>query len=109
MGARVVLSTCPDRQTAESIAQALVEARLAACVNILPRMRSIYQWEGAVVSTDEVLLIAKTTPERTAALCAKLVELHPYDMPEAIALEVTDGTEMYLNWVEDSVGSEERI
>ena len=106
MSARVVFSSCPDRETAEEIARALVEARLAACVNILPRMRSIYQWEGAVVQADEVLLIAKTTPERTAALCAKLVELHPYDMPEAIALDVADGTEMYLNWVEDSVESE---
>jgi periplasmic divalent cation tolerance protein len=107
VSARVVLSTCPDRETAEAIARELVEARLAACVNVLPRMRSIYQWEGAVVSADEVLLIAKTTPERTAALCARLVELHPYDMPEAIALDVADGTEMYLNWVEESVESEQ--
>ncbi len=101
-----MLSSCPDRETAETIAVELVEARLAACVNVLPRMRSIYQWEGAIVSSDEVLLIAKTTPELTAALCAKLVELHPYDMPEAIALDVADGTEMYLNWIEESVGSE---
>ena len=107
MSARVVLSTCPDRETAEHIAKELVEARLAACVNVLPHIRSIYQWEGAVVQADEVLMIVKTTPERTAALCARLVELHPYDMPEAIALDVADGTEMYLGWVEASVESEE--
>jgi periplasmic divalent cation tolerance protein len=98
-----VLSTCPDVPTAERIARALVDERLAACVNVLAGVRSFYRWKGAVETTDEVLIVAKTTVPATGALVARLQELHPYDVPEAIALDVPAGAGPYLDWIRDSV------
>lgn len=98
-------STCPDAATAERIARALVDARLAACVNLLPDVRSVYRWDGDVVVDDEVLLMIKTTPAQLPALRDRLVALHPYEAPELIALPVADGLPAYLQWVADSTGA----
>ncbi len=99
----VVLCTLPPGDAASSIARTLVEERLAACVNLVPQVRSIYVWEGAVEQADEQLAIIKTTVDGVAALRARLVALHPYDVPEVIALPVDDGHLPYLGWVRASV------
>ncbi|MDR7192344.1 divalent-cation tolerance protein CutA [Luteimonas terrae] len=99
----VCFSTCPDASTAERIARTLVESRLAACVNLLPGVRSIYRWEGAIASEAEVLMMIKTTTAQLPALREHLVALHPYDVPELIALPVADGLPAYLQWIADGV------
>jgi periplasmic divalent cation tolerance protein len=98
----VLLSTCPDAATAESIARELVGASLVACVNIVPRLRSIYRWNGAVQVDEEVLMVLKTAADRVSEARERLVELHPYDVPEVVALPVADGHHPYLQWVADS-------
>ena len=94
-----LLVTAPDEETGRRIARALVEERLAACVNVLPGVRSIYRWKGAVEEASEVMLVAKTRAERTGALAARVRALHPYELPEVVALPVTDGSRAYLRWV----------
>lgn len=91
--------TCPDAESARAIALALVEERLAACVNQLPGVRSTYRWQGSVEQADEVLLLIKTTADRLDALTARLRRLHPYELPELIAVEVRAGLPAYLDWV----------
>jgi periplasmic divalent cation tolerance protein len=93
------LSTCSDADTAARIARTLVEERLAACVNRLPGVHSTYRWQGKVVDDVEVLLIIKTTDERFEALRDRLVELHPYEVPELVAIEVNGGHPAYLDWI----------
>lgn len=93
------LSTCPDADTAARIARVLVDERLAACVNVLPGVHSIYRWERRVDTAAEVLLLAKTTDEREPALRARLAALHPYDVPEVIALRIEAGLPAYLDWI----------
>lgn len=95
----VVLSTFPTMETAEAAARTLVGEELAACVNIVPGARSIYRWNGAIETAGEVLAVAKTTRTGYAALAARLVEVHPYDVPEILALSVADGAAGYLAWV----------
>ena len=95
----LVITNCPDEETANAIALALVEAKLAACVNILPRVQSLYRWQGVVESATEIPLFIKTSADRYAALEAAIRELHPQAIPEIIALPVTDGLPAYLNWV----------
>jgi len=102
MDALVCFSTCPDTATAEYIARVLVEDRLAACVNLLPGVRSVYRWEGEVAVDDEVLLMIKTTQDRLPALRDRLVALHPYDVPELVAVTVADGLPAYLRWIADA-------
>lgn len=97
--ALLVISNLPDRAAAESLAHALVERRLAACVNILPPCLSVYRWQGAVEQADEVPLLIKTTRARYAELEAALSELHPYSVPEIIALPLAAGLPAYLDWV----------
>jgi len=101
--ARIVLSTCPDARTAESVARALVEERLAACVNLVPGVRSIYRWQDAIEEADEVLMVIKTTSANVDALTKRVAQLHPYEVPEVIALEATDVSDAYLAWLEGSV------
>ena len=91
--------TCPDADSAARIADALVEARLAACVNQVPGLRSVYRWEGAIERADEVLLVAKTTHARLDALIERIRALHPNELPEVIAFEVAGGLAAYLDWV----------
>lgn len=98
---QVVLTTCGDRDTAQRIASSLVEEGLAACVNILPGVWSVYMWEGKATQDEELLLLAKTDASRYQALERRVLELHPYELPEIIALPVAGGLESYLKWVVD--------
>ncbi|HJW47123.1 MAG TPA: divalent-cation tolerance protein CutA [Lysobacter sp.] len=91
--------TCPDADSAAAIARALVEERLAACVNQVPGVRSTYRWQGGIEQADEVLLLIKTTADRLDALTVRLRTLHPYELPELIAVEVRAGLPAYLEWV----------
>ncbi len=103
----LVLSTVDSQEAAQGIADALVADRLAACVNILPGVTSVYRWQGAVAAAEEWLLLIKTTRERQAACLTALDELHPYDVPEAIVLDVVAGLPPYLAWVAESVAAPE--
>ena len=96
---RVVLVTCPDRDSGEALARALVEERLAACVNVVPGVRSLFRWEGEIEEADEVLLLVKTRADRLAAVRERVSALHPYDLPEVLALAAAGGSEAYLDWV----------
>ena len=96
------LCTCPDRDSARRIADALVTEQLAACVNVLPGMQSVYRWEGAIERADEVLLLIKTVQERLEALQARIVALHPAELPEVVAIDVAGGLTTYLDWVVES-------
>jgi len=100
--ARLVFCTVPDAATAERIATAVVEERLAACVNAVPGIASTYRWEGKVQRDAEVLLVMKTVADRCPALEARLRALHPYTTPEVIALAVADGSAPYLAWITES-------
>ena len=95
----LVLTNCPDEATANAIALALVEEKFAACVNILPRVQSVYRWQGAVESASEIPLLIKSTVGRYAEIEAAIRARHPYDVPEIIALPITQGLPAYLNWV----------
>jgi len=106
MTSLAVLTNCPDAETAEQIANALVTRRLAACVNLLPPCRSVYQWEGKVEQAVEVPLLIKTTETCYPALEAAIRELHPYQIPEIIALPVAHGLPAYLQWVADETRAE---
>jgi len=95
----VVLCTCPSGDASEALARALVGEKLAACVNLLPSVRSIYRWNGAVETAEESLLVIKTTMEHYAALEARIRALHPYEIPEIIALPIAAGLPQYLHWL----------
>jgi periplasmic divalent cation tolerance protein len=97
--ALLVLVTAPDPDKAAEIARALVEERLAACGNVLSGLRSIYRWEGKVQDEPEALLLLKTTRARFEALRARVLALHPYQVPEVIALPVEAGSAAYLAWI----------
>jgi periplasmic divalent cation tolerance protein len=101
----VVLSTFSDGDTAARIARTLVDERLAACVNLVPTVRSVYRWQGAICDEPEALAIIKTTGERYAALAARLAELHPYQVPEILALPVAAGHAPYLAWLAGEVAT----
>lgn len=95
----VVLVTAPDAESGARIARTLVEERLAACVNVVPGVRSIYRWEGRIEEEGEVLLIAKTRADRCEALAARVRQVHSYALPEVLALAVAGGSEPYRAWV----------
>ncbi len=97
----VVFITAPDQETAAGIARALVGESLAACVNILPGVRSIYSWKGKIEDEAEVLMMAKTRRPLFERLSARVKELHPYETPEIIALPLTAGSREYLDWLND--------
>jgi periplasmic divalent cation tolerance protein len=101
----VVLTTCADENEAEKLARALLDDRLAACVSVIPRMRSFYHWKGAIESADECLLLIKSSRESFEALSATLRKLHSYEVPEVLALPVVDGEPNYLNWLESNIRS----
>ncbi|HEX6938921.1 MAG TPA: divalent-cation tolerance protein CutA [Longimicrobiales bacterium] len=105
-GARVVLMTAPDRETAERLVRALVEERLVACGNIVPGLTSIYRWQGAIECESEVLVILKTAVEAVPALLARAPALHPYAVPELLVLPVEAGHRPYLEWVREAAGFE---
>ncbi|MDZ4263591.1 MAG: divalent-cation tolerance protein CutA [Pseudomonadota bacterium] len=97
---QIILSTCPDIASARTIATAVVEQGLAACVNIVPGVESIYQWQGAIEQSNELLLIIKTQTECYAALEQMILTLHPYELPEIIAVPLTTGLPAYLSWID---------
>ena len=100
----VVFITAPSEDEAARIARALVESRLAACVNIVKNIRSIYSWQGNIEDDSEVLMLAKTRMDLFHELSNKTKELHSYDVPEIIALPIIDGAEDYIKWLNDSTG-----
>ena len=102
--ALLVLVTVPNAETADKLAEALVGERLAACVNVIGGVRSIYRWKGAVERDAELLCVCKTTRDGFERLRARVVELHPYELPEVIALPVERGHAPYLDWIMASVG-----
>jgi periplasmic divalent cation tolerance protein len=101
---RVVLTTCGSAEEARRIAQELIERRLAACVNIVPQIESVYRWKGEVESASEWLLIIKTTADAFERLRDALGSLHSYDVPECIEIAIEDGSAAYLEWIGESVG-----
>ena len=100
----VVLSTCESSDEATKIARHLVEKRVAACVNIVPGARSIYRWKGAIEEAGEFVLLIKTRRDLFPHLRAELEKIHSYEVPEAIALPIVDGSEAYLGWLDREVG-----
>ncbi|GAB2553010.1 divalent-cation tolerance protein CutA [Rhodanobacter koreensis] len=96
--------SCPDSTCAQALAEALVSERLAACVNRLPGISSTYRWQGQVTTDREELLLIKTTTGCFDALKARLLQLHPYELPELIAIPVEHGHSAYMDWVRQSVG-----
>ena len=98
----VILSTFPDRESAERMATTLVEERLAACVNLVPGLTSIYRWQGTLRREPEYLLLIKTTAARFTQVRERIRALHPYEVPEIIALPIRDGDPAYLNWLTEN-------
>jgi len=103
----MVFSTCPDEGVAEHIAEALVRRQQAACVNIIPKIRSIYRWKGNIECDEEVLLLIKTRKTRFQALQDSITELHPYELPEIVAVSLETGLAAYLRWIDSSLEPEE--
>ncbi|MCK4910531.1 MAG: divalent-cation tolerance protein CutA [Thermodesulfovibrionales bacterium] len=104
MSAIVVIVTASNEEEAAKIGKALVDERLAACANIVPKIRSIYRWEGKVQDDPETLMLIKTTDGAFDALLKRVKELHSYSVPEIIALPIGAGSSDYLSWIEDSTG-----
>lgn len=100
---RVLVSTAPDETSAARLARALVEEKLAACVNVVPGVRSTYRWQGALEQAEELLLVVKTTAAAADAAGARLAELHPYDVPEVLVFSPGAGAADYLAWIAGSV------
>lgn len=100
---RIVLTTAGSEEEARKIAQALVEGQLAACVNIVAQVRSIYRWHGKVAEGAEWLLIVKTTAARFEQVRQTIAKVHSYELPECICLEIEDGSPAYLEWIGESV------
>ncbi len=100
---QLILCTCPDSEIAEQLADVLVSQQLAACINIVPGLTSVYRWQGNVTKEQEVLLLIKTTAEQYAALESAIQRHHPYELPEVIAVTVDDGSPDYLRWLSSSL------
>ena len=100
---QIVLSTCADREQAERIARSLVDQQLAACVNILPGVQSVYRWQGNVESAGEVLMVIKTSSSLAPEVQSTIASLHSYEVPELLVLPVSGGSEAYLAWLKASL------
>jgi periplasmic divalent cation tolerance protein len=100
---KIVLTTAGSQQEAQRIARTLVDRRLAACVNIIPQIQSIYRWQGNVEDAQEWLLLIKTTNQAFERIRDAIRELHSYELPECISVSVEDGSAAYLNWISESV------
>ena len=100
---QLILCTCPDSQVAEQLATSLVELRLAACINIIPGLTSIYRWQGKLEKGTEVLLLIKTIRKHYAAVEAAIQQQHPYELPEIIAVTLDEGSSDYLRWITTSL------
>lgn len=100
---QLVLCTCPDKATASSIAENIVAQRLVACVNILPGIESIYQWQGNVESAQEHLMLIKTHADKFPALKRSIASMHPYEVPEIIAIDINQGLPEYMQWLKSCI------
>jgi periplasmic divalent cation tolerance protein len=100
----VVLASVPDLEVGRRLARSLLQERLIACANLVPGVTSLYRWEGAVQEEDEMLVVMKTRSELVPRLVARIPELHPYELPEVLALRVADGLPAYCRWVLDETG-----
>lgn len=100
---QLVICTCPDEETAINIAENIVAQRLAACVNVLPAVYSIYHWQDNVESAKENIIIIKTLHEKYSSLEKVITSLHPYEVPEIIAIKINSGLPEYLNWIKSSI------
>ncbi len=98
-GYYTVLMSAPEAETAKRIVRVLVEEGLAACGSVIPGVTSVYRWQGSIEETEEVLVVLKTTDDRTEGLTERAVELHPYEVPEVLSLRVTSGHPEYLEWL----------
>ncbi len=103
---KFVYMTCADKDEARHIGRVLVESRLAACVNILDQMESLYWWDGAVQNDQETVLIAKTTTEKVPQLKKQVVSLHSYECPCIVSLPIDGGHEAYMEWIRTQVAGE---
>ncbi|MFC2149878.1 divalent-cation tolerance protein CutA [Calditrichota bacterium] len=101
----LVLVTVPNRELADRLADTVVSERLAACVNIIPGISSVYRWKETVQHDEEFLLMIKTTAHKFEALKERIVELHTYDLPEVLSFNASDGLEAYMDWVRQETGS----
>ncbi len=97
---QIIFCTCPDRESAEKIARRLVETNAAACVNILPALTSVYQWRGTIETEQELLLLIKTRDDRYPEIEQQIKSLHPYELPEIIAVSIARGLPDYLKWID---------
>lgn len=102
----MVICSCPDEAVAKSLAETLVRERLAACATCVPGATSVYQWAGEIRADSEVVLLVKTTAERLVTLSARIEALHPYEVPEVIAVALEGGSERYLAWLGQSVAKD---
>src|SRR4051812_34224104 len=102
----VILSTCSSAEEGERIARALLDERLAACVNVLPGARSFYRWKGQIEDATECLLVIKSSRALFSALRAAIEKAHSYEVPEIVALPIVDGAPNYLNWLQENLGQE---
>jgi len=102
----LILCACPEKNSARKLARIMLEERLAACVQLLPQVESLYRWQGQIEQAEETLLLMKTTKARWPALRDRLAELHPYEVPEIVALDIADGLPAYLKWVADETGGD---
>ena len=100
----IVLCTCPDPESASQLAEALLKQRLAACINQVSGVTSLYRWEGQIQRDQEIQLLIKTTASAYPQLELLINEVHPYELPEILAVPVTMGSQAYLNWIEDNTG-----
>jgi periplasmic divalent cation tolerance protein len=100
----IVFVTCESKEQAETIAQAVVSEKLAACVNVLPGIRSCYVWEGKLTWSDELLLLIKTTRGRFEQLKGRIQELHSYAVPEIVGVTIDEAFDKYLDWIDECVG-----
>ncbi|MCQ8116715.1 divalent-cation tolerance protein CutA [Methylomonas rosea] len=101
---QLILCTCPDLEVADKLAGTLITQKLAACVNILPGVRSVYEWQGEIETAQEHLLLIKSHQDRYAAIEATLKSLHPYQLPEIIAVAIESGSLDYLKWIDSCLG-----
>ena len=99
----IALCTCPTPEAAREIATALVQSKLAACVNILPGLLSVYRWQDEVCAEPEVQMLIKTTRSQLDGAFNLLLSMHPYDVPEWLVMDVADGSDTYLNWIDSSL------
>ncbi|NOY67691.1 MAG: divalent-cation tolerance protein CutA [Gammaproteobacteria bacterium] len=101
---QIILNTCPDMDTATNIANTLIDEGLAACVNIIPGLTSIYKWQGKLESGTEVLLMIKTRSGLYPQVESRIVSLHSYELPEIISVPIEHGLKAYLDWIDNSTG-----